>query len=499
MPLAAAASADDAPPIATTCGPVSGLIVDGVRVFKGIPYAAPPVGELRWQPPVPPTPWTQPRAAVAFSAACPQAKDRIVPLQALQSEDCLYLNVWSAQQAQKLPVMVFIHGGGFSKGSSAQSYYDSPALARHGVVLVTINYRLGDLGFFCHPALTAESAHHASGNYGLLDQVAALQWVRDNIAAFGGDPGRVTIFGESAGAVSVGLLMASPLARGLFHRAIMESGSAPLRMKTREEMETRGLELQRKLGVADGPEALAQLRALPADKLLVSGAGDDALPGMSVRNLLCVDGYFLPEAPAKVYAEGRQAAVPLLAGTNADEGTLWSQRLPLKTVGQWRAMLRVFFKQDAPQAEALYPVASEADLPEALNQFLGDPFLAGARRAARWSQPVQARTHLYHFTHRSLISERSGLGVFHGSELVYVFGSLPPSVRQSPEEGGFSETMMGYWTRFAATGDPNGGDAVAWPEYTQDNDRYLGLDTVPTVGACLRKAQCDFWDEVQGQ
>lgn len=502
----ACAAADDCT-IETTYGPVVGTTDGRVRVFKGLPFAAPPVGDLRWKPPVSPTPWTLPRQAKEFAPSCPQAADRIVPAQARQSEDCLYLNVWAPQGAQKLPqelpeklpVMVFIHGGGFTKGSGSQSTYASDALARHGVLLVTINYRLGHFGFFCHPALSAESPERTCGNYGLMDQIMALRWVHDNIGRFGGDPANVTIFGESAGAVSVGLLMASPLARGLFHRAILESGTVPLRMQTRAEAEQKGQALQRTLGVGDGPEALAQLRRVPAEKLLASGAGDDRLPGASIRDLLCVGGYGLPEAPADVFAAGRQALVPVIAGSNGDEGTLWSRRLPINTALKWRVALRALLKEDAPEAARLYPVQDDTDVQEALDQLVGDPFVAGARRMVRWMTAAEPDVYLYHFTRVNAAGQRTTLGAFHGSELSYVFGSFPSRMGKTVDDEELSEQMIGYWTRFARTGDPNGVGATVWPKYTAAQDQHLVFDVPLTVGQGLRREQCDLWDKIQSR
>lgn len=495
--LITAAAAAGQPLVQTASGPVTGLEQNGVEVFKGLPYAAPPVGARRWRAPQPPPPWQEPRRAQTFSAACPQAKDRVMPAARSQSEDCLYLNLWRPRGADRLPVMVFIHGGGFCKGSASQAMYDGAAFARAGVVLVTINYRLGLFGFFCHPALTAESPEHTCGNYGLLDQIAALRWVQANIARFGGDPQRVTVFGESAGAVSIGLLMASPLARGLFRRAILQSGTVPLRLRARGELEQDGVRLQQGLGIADGPEALARLREVPADKLLARGAGDDMFPGQSVRDLLCLDGYVFPEAPAEAFAAGRQAGVPLLVGSNADEGTLWSRRLPLKTVTRWQTMLRVLCGAQAPQAAALYPVATEAELQPALDAFVGDPFIAGARRTARWMAPLQPQTFLYHLTHRGPLAQRTGLGAFHGSELPLLFDTLPRQIALPDDERRFAETLRRYWTRFAASGDPNGEGLPRWPRYTPATDEHLTLDLAFPVGDHLKQPQCDFWDQLQ--
>jgi para-nitrobenzyl esterase len=299
--------------------------------------------------------------------------------------------------------------------------------------------------------------------------------------------------------VSVGLLMTSPLARGLFQRAILESGSVPLRLKSRADLERVGVDLQHKLGVADGPDVLERLRAVKAEELLARGAGDDALPGLSVRNLLCVDGVVLPEQPSAVLAAGRQALVPMIAGSNRDEGTLWSRRLPVDTVPKWRAMLRLICGDLADRAAALYPVNSAADLPAALDALIGDPFVAGARRMVRWQETRVRDTYLYHFTRYGEVSRRSGLGVFHAAELPYVFGTFGALLPTAPEDQQLSAAIMGYWTRFARSGDPNGEGAVPWPAYTAARDEHLQLDLAPQVGRGLKQARCDFWDELQAR
>ena len=295
---------------ATAAGPT------GVRCFKGIPYARPPVGDLRWQPPQPAAPWSGVRTADAFG---PNAMQGVVfsdidPRPAGVSEDCLYLNVWTpALEAEMpVPVMVWIHGGGFVVGSGAEPRYDGTNLAANGIIVVTLNHRLNALGFLAHPELTAESPVQASGNYGLLDLVAALEWVKRNIAAFGGDPDQITIAGESAGSEAVSALMASPLARGLFHRAIGESGAlfpTPSRAPASlDDAEREGLEFMRKARAT----SLAELRSMPAKQILA------ASPGLGFRPV--VDGHFLPRSPAAIFAEGAQNDVPLLAGWNKDEG-----------------------------------------------------------------------------------------------------------------------------------------------------------------------------------
>lgn len=480
-------------------GPITGLTEGDVEGYKGIPYAAPPVGDLRWRPPQPVEPWTTPRACTAFGPSCPQKGDELLVTPGPFSEDCLYLNVWTAAQAgQRRPVMFWIHGGGFIQGGAAQSVYDGTALARQGVVVVTINYRLGPYGFLAHPALAAEAGDGTSGNYGLMDQIAALKWVQTNIARFGGDPGNVTLFGESAGAVSVNLLLCSPLARGLFHRAIAQSGAVPENIPNQQEARERGLKYAAKLGVTgSGPTALAQLRAKSSAELLAAFARTSPLPGSGHRDCLCVDGRVLTEPPAEVFTARRQAAVPYMAGTNRDEGTLYLRNLPIKTVAGYQAGLRALFGDQAAAVAALYPALTDAEVPGAVAAILGDAFVSGTRRAVRWMAAVQPHTYLYHFTRTNAISDRLGMGCFHGLEIPYVFGS-GTMLRMAPRERELSALMIGYWTRFAATGDPNGGGAPVWPAYTEAADQHLELNLPPRVGSGLRKEQCDFRDSLRG-
>lgn len=342
-----------------------------MRVYRGIPFAAPPVGDLRWKAPQPAAKWQGVRQATEFSNACWQTQypaaaaiyqAKLPPL----SEDCLYLNIWTPAKSAKdrLPVMVWIHGGGFTRGFAGTRSYDGEVLARKGAVIVTINYRLGIFGFFAHPVLSAESGHHASGNYALLDQIAALQWVQKNIAAFGGDPTRVTIFGESAGSWAVNALMASPLAEGLFHRAIGESGGSFSPMKTLAEAEKEGEKLTASLAplpaaaakteAADKPESqsiLKALRAKLAEELLKASDAETVRP--------MVDGWVLPEDVATIFAQGKQNDVPLIIGYNADEGTALAPQ-----AANLKAMMFTggVYQRYGSQADAflkVYPAASD--------------------------------------------------------------------------------------------------------------------------------------------
>jgi para-nitrobenzyl esterase len=504
--LAPVRAAGPQEPVQLTSGPITGANEEGVRAYRGIPYAAPPVGELRWRPPQAVAPWTEPRAMTAFGPACPQRVSELNRGLKTTDEDCLYLNVWTpaASAAEGLPVMVWIHGGGFVQGSASLEAYSGGHLAQRGVVVVTINYRLGPLGFLALPALTAESEHGASGNYGLMDQIFALQWVRDNIRAFGGDPGRVTIFGESAGAVSVYALMASPLARGLFVGAIAESGSPPAGLRSlregtrlRPSAEEAGLKFAAKLGVEDGPDMLAALRAKSSAEILAQTGESGPTPGASMAETLSLDGWVLPEEPAAVFAEHRQAPVPLIAGSNQDEGTLWARNFRNMTVRKYELMLRGVFRNQAQEALALYPAADDAQAAQAIVTLMGDGFHQGARRAVRGSAPVQPQAYLYYFTQTTDRLRQMGLGCCHGSEIPYVFGNLAPAMGYADADQELSTQIMGYWTRFAATGDPNGEGAVPWPAYTEAGDAHLVLGVPIAAGENLRKDALDFLESAR--
>jgi para-nitrobenzyl esterase len=412
------------PVVLLTSGPITGEEHDGVRSFKGIPFAAPPGGKLRWKPPQPPTPWTKPLACVKFSPACPQkGKDLYGPVGEM-NEDCLYLNVWTPAKSAsaKLPVMFWIHGGGFLFGSGGKPCYDGAELAKRGdVAVVSCNYRLGPLGFLAHPALTAESPHHASGNYGIMDQIAALQWVRKNIAALGGDPGNVTIFGQSAGGVSVCALMASPLAKGLFHRAIVHSGSAPGNLHDLAAMESLGVEFTKRLGAND----LKAMRAKSPDELLAAAKKNTGRVGEGTQDHLCIDGYVLPESLREVFAAGRQHNVPLIAGTTKDEDRL---------------------------------------------------FLAGVQAVIQAMAAIQPKTFSYEFRRTPDYAVAKNLGCFHGVELPYLFRYFPPILQFNADDERLSDLMIGYWARFARTGDPNGGGAPAWPAYDATTQHVQPLD-----------------------
>ncbi len=465
-------------------GPISGRLDNGIRSFLGIPYAAPPVGDLRWREPQPVEPWKEVRPCLAYGPSCPQVReDWTGQLDVGEtSEDCLYLNVWTPAESpdDRLPVMVWIHGGAFKSGSGSLPIYDGTGLASRGVVVVTINYRLGPLGFMAHPLLSEESPHGVSGNYGLLDQVAALEWVRRNIAAFGGDPGNVTVFGESAGGMSILYLMTSPLADGLFQRAIVESGpltelGLPVnKVPTLREAEKTGLEMSKKLGCDQAYDELAALRAVPAEKLLEAASTDN--PFMSPINLSPnIDGYLLPEPPLEAFASGNTADTPLLTGINADEGTIFAPDISLE---QYRTMLPFLYGGLAQEVLARYPAGGPEQVKPALARLITElGFAASARFTVECLSAKGMPCYVYYFTREAGDPRVRHLGSFHGLEIMYVFGTLDKVRISGLEEADLrlSKAMMAYWTAFARSGDPNTAGLPEWPSYEEGEAPYLEL------------------------
>jgi para-nitrobenzyl esterase len=488
----------------TDSGTVRGkLSLDSkVRIFEGIPFAAPPVGPLRWKPPQPAPKWTGVRKATEFGARCMQG--RIFGDMGFRdngpSEDCLYLNVWTPAESSKarLPVMVWIYGGGAVAGSSSEPRQDGENLARKGVVVVSFNYRLGVFGFFSHPDLTKESPHHASGNYGFLDQIAALRWVRKNIAVFGGDPHNVTIFGESAGSFSVSALMASPLAQGLFQRAMGESGaffSSTLGLQSLAQSEAIGA----KFAYALGAYSLTTLRAIPADQLLQA-----ALQNGPFSFPQDIDGYFLPEDVRAIFAAGKQSHVPLLAGWNKDEGNFHAFFGKLEpTVQNYVAKAREIFGDQAAEFLKLYPASTDAQAIRSAQDLAGDQFTAFSTwkwlemQLNKGSSPV----YRYEFDDAPPLppSPTAPLGAYHSAEIEFVFETLPSKkISWRPEDEKLSDLMSSYWTNFAKTGDPNAPGLPHWPAYSSKDayqvmvlsfdphsapdphrSRYLFLDSLP--------------------
>lgn len=484
-PPSIAVAQNNPPTTRILSGQVSGTALGsqgGVDVYKGIPYAAPPVGELRWKPPQPVRAWDGVRVCTEFGHSCPQHAVAFFARDVKDmNEDCLYLNVWAPAKrtGRGYPVMLYIHGGNFVIGSSCQGVFDGEALARQGVVVVTINYRLGPFGFLAHPLLSRESKNGVSGNYGLLDQIAALQWVQKNISAFGGDPNCVTIFGESAGAVSVCYLLVSPLSAGLFHRAIAESGgsSTPLRHLRqkrygKESMESVGDYIGEALGCNREADPMRALRKKTTEELLEAAKsakshfGDDCMyPN--------VDGWLLPDDPGLLFQEHRSYDVPFITGTNANEvGGLMSTMA-----------LRAYFGEYADRILKLFPASEQKDAATVAI------FTSVARSDARAMSRHKSKAYLYQFTRHP--PALRALGVFHSLELFYVFGNLEPMLRPDDVDRDLSRTMMSYWVQFARTGDPNRPGLPSWSPYDARTDVNMELGDTVHAEKNLEKAACD--------
>src|SRR5262245_2967671 len=487
-------------------GLISGAEVDGVRSFKGIPFAAPPVGELRWKAPQPVIAWQGTRECNDFGPDCPQAP---YPQGSLfysqprkQSEDCLYLNVWTAaKQGEKRPVMVWIHGGALTRGSGATRTYNGTNFAKKGVVLVTVNYRLGPLGYLAHPELSAESPQHASGNYGVLDQIAALKWVQRNIAAFGGDPKRVTIFGESAGSWSVNVLVASPLAKGLFHRAIGESGGTFGPMTSLKEDRGR-LTSAEKVGAAfakaAGADSIKALREVPAEKIIEIFSNDPE--GRKFRTGPNVDGWALPDEIRNLFAQGKQNDVPVIVGSNANEMTsLTTPAIVPQTMEEYRKRVEAQYGEMIKQFDAVYPVRSEQDIAAAILGSMRDStFTLPMRSWARATSTGRSKAYLYLFSHVPPNPNSKYLGAYHAGEIAYVFDNLN---RQNSllQEADFklAGMMSSYWVNFATTGDPNGKGLSKWMPYNRDAEPYLDFGDPVQLRNHLLKEQLDFIEQFQ--
>jgi para-nitrobenzyl esterase len=457
----------------------SSALAQSGAAFLGIPYAAPPIGDLRWKPPQPVGIWRGVRKATQFGTACPQLPATWFTNLAW-SEDCLYLNVWTPQLSSnaKLPVVVYFHGGSNTQGYSQMTPL-GPTLASHGVLVVSANYRLGPFGFLALPALTAESPHHASGNYGLLDQLQALRWVRQNIAYFGGDPDRVTVMGQSAGAVDVCLLMASPLATGLFRAAIMESGDCQsvynedIRTPIPYNListtgEASGELLAADLGFGTGSDQLRKLRDIPADAVLKAWAGDHRVQFDAI-----VDGWIIPEQPARIFEEGRQMHIPVLVGSNADEATVFGHAGP-KTVLEYKRYLSEDTGKSSGAEFRLYPTSSDADVTPQYLRLQSDTFAYGAYSMAQATDRVGVHAYLYSFTF-SETGKRAHLGAYHGEELNFLSNSFPADWEHSRDDEELGEAMRTYWTEFVKSENPNARGLPAWPAFDPRSGQCLEL------------------------
>jgi len=466
--------------VKTTGGQLQGVVVDGVASFKGIPFAAPPVGDLRWKSPAPAKPWSGLRKADSYGAGCMQdpGMSKMMGAAANISEDCLYLNVWTAAKtaAEKRPVMVWIHGGAFVGGMTGTPMFDGTKFAQKGVVLVSTAYRLGVFGFLAHPELSRESGK-GSGTYGIQDMVAGLQWVKNNIAQFGGDPSRVTIFGESAGGIAVGMLSAAPQAKGLFQRAISESGGsfAPPRIAEGAGMNVAALKLAepagesflKKLGASD----IKGARALSAEQIQ-KAAGGGMGGGSSFWPV--ADGNVLPGDPYELYEKGRFNDTPILVGTNSNEGGLF-MRQPV-TAAAFEKQIRSGYGERADAMLKAYPHSTDAEA----GRSSADVFREFAFAWPTWawarmqSEKGKGKAFVYYFDHRTSASPD---GANHGAEVSYVFGIFGGAGgAPSPEDLALSDLIRSYWINFAATGNPNGSGLPQWPDFTEKDQRVMFFD-----------------------
>lgn len=466
------------------------LAPDGVRTFKGVPYARAPVGERRWKPPEAAEAWSGVRRATEAGDACmqPNAGPRgfYTDPPPRMSEDCLFLNVWAPAAAKGAPVMVYIHGGALVTGHGGSPRYDGAKLARDGVVVVTINYRLGIFGFLAHPELSAESPHRASGNYGTLDQIAALCWVQENIATFGGDPKRVTVFGQSAGAHSVYLLMATPLASGLFQKAVAQSGYLPAMFDLRRPMfgSPSAEEVGRAFATRAGAGDLAGLRAMSPEALLTA-ASDNPSSAMGATASPVVDGWVHPMQLYEAFEQGRQAKVPLVAGFTSGEMLSFDPGVlpaPTASASDYEARIRAAYGDDAARYLEVYPARSlaESSLAAARDAYFG----WGTEQILRLHRRSGAPAWLYYFDHVYPSAEARGVGAFHSSDVPFVFGNVGPgaiapknwpSPPAGAEDIALSRAMMDYWVAFARTGRPAAPRRPAWPAFTDVDGAYLAF------------------------
>ncbi len=476
----------------------------GITVFRGIRYALAPIGDLRWKPPVPPPDWKGVHAAAEFGPACMQSVSASTSIYADSiprvNEDCLFLNVWKPTQASKAPVMVWIHGGALRGMSGSQGLDDGSQLARRGVIVVTLNYRLGAFGYLALPQLTAESPHHSSGNYGLLDQIAALRWVQDNIAHFGGDPANVTVSGESAGALSIIELMASPLARGLFQKAILQSGYMVSNMELtrpsygQPSAEAFGEYVVKQVGTTD----LAQLRSMDAKTLMDKSYAAGFDPQANI------DGWVLQQQIVECFDRGEQARVPVIVGFNAGEVRSLRFFLPPlpKTAAEYVAIVRKIYGDLAEKFLELYPATNieESALAAGRDAFYG----WSAVRLARAQTQIGVPAYLYFFNHAYSAEASQHLEAFHGSELPYEFGvigsndKLPinwPRPPDDPQERALSEAIMNYFTAFVRTGHPVAQGEPAWRPYS-DHLAYMDFRNKPEPSENLLPGMFALQEEV---
>jgi len=482
-------------------GSISGMETNGLRVFKGIPYAAPPVGALRWKAPQSVTPWSIVLSCTNFGPSCSQpASGEDV---GATGEDCLYLNVWTPATSSNagLPVMVWIHGGGWTIGSGSMSRYDGAALAQKGVVFVNFNYRLGPFGFLVHPLLSRESTNGVSGNYGLLDQVAALQWVHRNISAFGGDPGRVTILGESAGSMSVALHLVCPLSTGLFQRAISESGGPNAQgyiCPQADGQMAKAIQMGKNLAAAlecdTAPDVPGALRAKTSAEIL--HVFDFTLapfsPGMKFTPV--IDGYVLPDDPAQLYAGNQSADVPVIIGSNADEGNTFYEEMSVELYQYW---IQLNFGRRADEVFAMFSATGPDNVRSAFDRLLSTALFAEPARfvAGSWNMKT-SKAYLYQFTRVPPYALSQNMGASHGVEIPYVLGHVDTSTWSYNEtDAALSSAMMDYWVNFARTGDPNGAGLLAWPCYDPSSRQNIEFGDTNRINTNLLVQECDLFSQ----
>ena len=492
--------------ITTKYGKVMGSEKNGCFAFLGIPYAKPPVGDKRWKAPEKPDPWQDIKQCTTFGFSSWQQKDPKIPISET-SEDCLTLNIWIPKNNNKdlLPVMVWIHGGGFYTDSSSNPLYNGENISKQEVVFISINYRLGVLGFLSHPLLSKESKSQASGNYGILDQIQALRWIQENIQAFGGDPNQVTLFGQSAGGVSICALAVSPLANGLFQKAIIQSGTLITSLRERQNsiislpsMEQIGEKLTQNLGL-NGSNILTELRKIPPENLdkawkktLQELSTLEGSLGEGTRNHLIVDGYVLPDQPYLLWKKGQMNPKSVIVGMNAEEGSIFALNSAIKTKEQFLAYLKERFGSKYKDAVVLYPVNSDKDVFGQYSSLLTDNSLANTKRMCQMLEQNSIKTYMYYFSHVGSFDGSDVLGAFHGSEIPYLFGNLP--------RWGFKEQdylvmyyMQSYFIQFAKTGNPNLSDHTKWDSYDTKQDNCLNLSIEPAMINNLRSEYCNLF------
>jgi para-nitrobenzyl esterase len=461
-------------PVKVDGGLISGTLDGDINIYKGIPFAAPPVDDLRWKAPQPVKSWDGVRKCLSFGPSPMQGKpvpfsmwseEFLIPKEPI-SEDCLYLNIWTGSKSagEKRPVLVWIYGGGFSSGGAAVPIYDGMAMAKKGIVFVSINYRVGIFGFFAHPELTKESANHASGNYGLMDQLAALQWVKRNIASFGGDPENVTIAGQSAGSFSVNCLVASPLGKGLFQKAIGESGANFTNsFPTLDKAEQAGLGIAKSLNLS----SLADLRKVPAEELLKNN---------QLFRGPVIDGYVLPEPIAKIFASGQENPVSLLTGWNEDEGILFG---PLKNASGFQQDMNQKYGKQAKTILEFYPASSDSEAVSSQMRISRDQVFGSQNYTwANRQSDHGSKVFVYRFVHKVPgTGIYAKFGAFHTGEVPYAYDNLQFVNRPWKEaDHRLAGLMSSYWANFARSGDPNGQGLPVWPAYQSNDKEIMILD-----------------------